>query len=156
MICSSSQIDSFWKTVVLSNDCESSMRAMVIEPPRLGVALLEVPWARLDAAPAAAPAARTTSRPTFRMRIRLLLREGGAGSPPSGRPLQPNPRSGTLESEDVVTAVDRQDLAGDPARFLGGEEQHAVRDVLRGAEAAHRDLAQDLLLARGAVRLPLA
>jgi hypothetical protein len=37
MICSASQIDSFWKTLVLSNDCESSMRAMVSEPPRLGV-----------------------------------------------------------------------------------------------------------------------
>ena len=37
MICWASQIDSFWKTLVLSNDCESSMRAIVIEPPRLGV-----------------------------------------------------------------------------------------------------------------------
>src|SRR3954447_24225745 len=37
MICSASQIDSFWKTLVLSKDWESSMRAIVIEPPRLGV-----------------------------------------------------------------------------------------------------------------------
>src|SRR6266850_2154680 len=38
MICSASQIDSFWKTFVLSNDCESSIRANVTEPPRFGVA----------------------------------------------------------------------------------------------------------------------
>ena len=39
MICSVSQIDSFWNTFVLSNDCESSIRAIVIEPPCFGVAL---------------------------------------------------------------------------------------------------------------------
>jgi hypothetical protein len=37
MICSAIQIDSFWKTFVLSNDCESSIRAIVIDPPRFGV-----------------------------------------------------------------------------------------------------------------------
>src|SRR3954452_11094833 len=37
MICSASQIDSFWKTLVLSKDCESSMRAIVSDPPFLGV-----------------------------------------------------------------------------------------------------------------------
>src|SRR3954462_10333611 len=36
MICSASQIDSFWKTLVLSNDCESSMRAIVRVPPFFG------------------------------------------------------------------------------------------------------------------------
>ena len=38
MICSAIQIDSFWKTFVLSNDCESSIRAIVIDPPRFGFA----------------------------------------------------------------------------------------------------------------------
>src|SRR3954463_10084035 len=75
MICSHSQIDSFWKTVVLSNDCESSMRAMVIEPPRLGAwALLSVlVAARLEAARAPAPRAMRTSGPASRARIGLLL-----------------------------------------------------------------------------------
>src|SRR3954452_392896 len=55
MICSASQIDSFWKTFVLSNDCESSMRAIVIEPPCFGVA------AR-DASAAVALRAETATR----------------------------------------------------------------------------------------------
>ena len=42
MICSVSQIDSFWKTFVLSKDVESSMRAIVMWPPRFGVAALEL------------------------------------------------------------------------------------------------------------------
>src|SRR6185437_15803175 len=53
MICSASQIDSFWKTFVLSNDWESSIRAIVIEPPRFGVAAA----ARCELWPASAAAA---------------------------------------------------------------------------------------------------
>src|SRR5262245_226743 len=34
LICCVSQIDSFWKTFVLSNDCESSWRAILRVPPR--------------------------------------------------------------------------------------------------------------------------
>src|SRR3954453_14677331 len=37
MICSASQSHSFWNPVVLSKLCESSMRAIVIAPPRCGV-----------------------------------------------------------------------------------------------------------------------
>src|SRR5574340_370146 len=63
MICSASQIDSFWKTLVLSNDCESSMRAMVIEPPRWGVAAeVDVPFPPANAAAAPAAASRARAR----------------------------------------------------------------------------------------------
>src|SRR5512145_2301299 len=51
MSCWVSQIDSFWKTFVLSNDCESSIRAIVSSPPRFGVTALP--------APAEKPTART-------------------------------------------------------------------------------------------------
>ena len=57
MICSASQIDSFWKTFVLSNDWESSIRAIVIEPPRFGVAAA-VRCELWPASAAAAPAPR--------------------------------------------------------------------------------------------------
>ena len=43
LICSVSQIDSFWKTFVLSKLCESSIRSIVIEPPRGGVAFVDTP-----------------------------------------------------------------------------------------------------------------
>ena len=56
MICSAIQIDSFWKTFVLSNDCESSIRAIVIEPPRFGFAA-PVLSGELPASPTAVPAA---------------------------------------------------------------------------------------------------
>src|SRR3954449_3776350 len=74
MICSQSQMDSFWKTVVLSNDCESSMRAMVIEPPRFGARLLlSFLAATLEAPRTPAPRAMRTSGPASRARIGLLL-----------------------------------------------------------------------------------
>src|SRR5215469_7308108 len=68
MICSASQIDSFWNTLVLSNDCESSMRAIVIDPPCCGVEALEpLPPARAAAAaPAAATAANARNRKVLR------------------------------------------------------------------------------------------
>src|SRR4051812_22878512 len=40
MICSAGQIDSFWKTFVLSKLWESSMRAMVTDPPFFGASLV--------------------------------------------------------------------------------------------------------------------
>src|SRR5262249_8790730 len=68
MICSASQIDSFWNTLVLSNDCESSMRAIVIEPPCCGVEALEPlpPASAAAAAPAAATAANARNRTGLR------------------------------------------------------------------------------------------
>ena len=63
MICCVSQIDSFWKTFVLSNDCESSMRAIVIEPPRFGVAsVARSPRGRAEAG--IARRGRAARRPT--------------------------------------------------------------------------------------------
>src|SRR3954469_17799003 len=75
MICWQSQIDSFWKTVVLSNERESSMRAMVIEPPRFGALLVlsVLVAATLEAPRTPAPIASRTSGPASRARIGLLL-----------------------------------------------------------------------------------
>src|ERR1700733_14588828 len=56
LICSVSQIDSFWNTFVLSNDCESSMRAIVIDPPRFGVPAFWA-WPAPRAVAAATPSA---------------------------------------------------------------------------------------------------
>src|SRR3981189_169060 len=60
MICSAIQMDSFWKTLVLSKLWESSMRAIVIEPPRFGVAA----WRVVDALAARAAVAARTTPPT--------------------------------------------------------------------------------------------
>src|ERR1051326_7224518 len=78
LICSVIQIDSFWKTLVLSNDCESSMRAIVIEPPRFGVAALRLPPATAVAAvvPRAARPRRTRKRRDLRAMKCPLLRDG--------------------------------------------------------------------------------
>src|SRR5436305_12309468 len=62
MICSASQIDSFWKTFVLSNDCESSIRAIVIEPPCFGVAERDATAAVAQRAETAARSARDRRR----------------------------------------------------------------------------------------------
>ena len=68
MICSQIQIDSFWKTFVLSNDCESSMRAIVIEPPCCGVAafLEGLEWAVAAAASSARPASSGRAASLYR------------------------------------------------------------------------------------------
>src|SRR3954454_13235763 len=75
MICSASQIDSFWNTLVLSNDCESSMRAIVIEPPRFGVAAL-LESGVFVARAAAPPVAR---RITVTRNAKALRRRGTGG-----------------------------------------------------------------------------
>src|SRR6478752_6417236 len=80
MICSASQIDSFWKTVVLSNDWESSMRAIVSEPPRFGVSAPEPVRAARAAAVAPNAAGHAADEPA----------PGRAGAPrPAGRPQAP-------------------------------------------------------------------
>src|SRR3954447_12880585 len=67
MICCVIQIDSFWKTFVLSNDCESSIRAIVIEPPRLAAAALcPSPAANAVVAPSTPTPARTRTETTLR------------------------------------------------------------------------------------------
>src|SRR5437773_2705138 len=62
----------------------------------------------------------------------VWLGGGGAGEPPPRAPPLP-PLD--LEREDGVhqrrTAVHRDDLARNPARFLGGEERHSIADVRR-------------------------
>ena len=82
MICSASQIDSFWKTFVLSNDCESSMRAIVIEPPRFGLPVVagEPP---LEFEPVSPPSCRSPRPPRPRtgrgagcLRTRMVLLQG--------------------------------------------------------------------------------
>src|SRR3954447_2409001 len=78
MICSASQMDSFWKTFVLSNDCESSIRANVTEPPRFGVAARDPSAAVVQRAETARKIARD------RRRVRALTftpSDGGGGKP---------------------------------------------------------------------------
>src|SRR3954471_12942358 len=58
-------------------------------------------------------------------------------------------------SEDGMSAIDREHLAGHPRRLLGDEEEHAVRDVLRRPEPPRRDRVEQALLPVGAVALPL-
>src|SRR3954447_4082086 len=57
------------------------------------------------------------------------------------------PRSTHLDgSRHVLAAVDRQRRAGDEAALVGGEEDDGAADLVRGAEAADRDLRDDLRL----------
>src|SRR5207248_8288057 len=63
--------------------------------------------------------------------------------------------SASARSEDGVAAIDREHLARHPRRLVGGEEEHAVRDVLRRAESPRRDRLEDLSLPVGVVALPL-
>src|SRR5581483_1139590 len=58
-------------------------------------------------------------------------------------------------SEDGVSTVDRQHLAGDPRRLVGNEEEHAVRNVLRCAEPPRRDRLEQPLLSLFPVALEL-
>src|SRR3954462_15466344 len=76
MICSASQIDSFWKTFVLSNDCESSIRAIVIEPPRFGVASREPRAAVVQRA----ETARRIARDRRRVRAFTFTPSDGGGA----------------------------------------------------------------------------
>src|SRR3954454_14568377 len=79
MICSASQIDSFWKTFVLSNDWESSMRAIVIEPPRFGVAAAarcEL-WPASAAGAPAAPTSRSSRNKTRGLRAFTVTPSNG-------------------------------------------------------------------------------
>src|SRR5262249_36627288 len=50
-----------------------------------------------------------------------------------------NAAKASTRSEDGVATIDRENLAGHPRRLVGGEEEHAVRDVLGRAEPPHRD-----------------
>src|SRR3954470_1269443 len=45
-----------------------------------------------------------------------------------------------------LAAIRRQRGAGDEARLVGGEKDHAARDVLGLAQPRHRDLRDDVLL----------
>src|SRR6266700_1091097 len=49
-------------------------------------------------------------------------------------------------SDDILTAVRRQGRAGDETGIVGGEEDAAARDLLGLAQAADRDLRQNVLL----------
>src|SRR5581483_1424037 len=61
-----------------------------------------------------------------------------------------------VPSRHVGAAVDVDELAGDPARLLGGEEHRDPGDLLGTRDAAERDLARahrDLLLGVAVPRL---
>ena len=64
---------------------------------------------------------------------------------PTTRPV-PRSRLPTIHGEH---------LARDPSRSVRREEEHRVRDIVSGAEAAHEDAAEDLLLLRLAIGTPL-
>src|SRR6185437_9990523 len=89
MICSSIQIDSFWKTEVLSKLCESSIRSIVTLPPRLGVSAAAAlrAWVEVEASAAAAPISMavptspTKSKRYLRTCTFTPSRRGGLGRP---------------------------------------------------------------------------
>src|SRR2546421_608431 len=112
MICSASQMDSFWKTFVLSNDCESSIRANVTEPPRFGVAARDPSAAVVQRAETARRIARD------RRRVRALT-----FTPSDGGGLR---IEGPVEEFSVnVPAVGPEELPGDlGAVLLAVKSQH--------------------------------
>src|SRR4051812_35275495 len=115
MICSAGQIDSFWKTFVLSKLWESSMRAMVSEPPFFGASLVAgVPpvllepelLSLLEPPPAATTAAAATAssvvagwtrmpppQATTGADVAHCVKHTGSDVPP-GRPLVGSRRTG--------------------------------------------------------------
>src|SRR5258708_7946542 len=72
--------------------------------------------------------------------------------------MRPSLRRRNSSAADIswsLAAAHREDLAGDPAGIVGGEEQHAVSDILGLAGAAQRDALDQSLLALGAIGIPL-
>src|SRR5258706_9567838 len=55
----------------------------------------------------------------------------------------------------LASPVDRQDLAVDEARQVGGEEHHRLGDIVRRAQALERDAVDQRALALRAVGVPL-
>ena len=57
---------------------------------------------------------------------------------------------------DLAAAVDGQDLAADPIRVFGSEEQRAMRDIFGRTETFEGDLIDKRFLARRAIRFKLS
>src|SRR5437764_15444285 len=105
MLSSASQVDPFWDTVGLSNDCESSMRAMVIEPPRFGVAAA-VRCELWPASAAAEPAAATTRSANKRRGLRAFTVTPSNGESQVGFCIQHTAHLASMLEQPPAPALD--------------------------------------------------